>query len=351
MKVAMVARDAAPSRALGLVKNALLGRVVSVSSHIDLQTPLVNPLDKILDDVRDSNLLVLGMSCSPELAEEEISAAKGALSAGVPFGFYADLFGTSSRAWFATFREKARFVFVMSEEEAVMTRRIFPNAEVVASGNPILEGAFFVSRPAAETRSLLRVGSEDLMIYCTAGKDLEANRAHFKGVVEAIWRLAEQSHWIVFFMLHPKDKNDPSSYADFAQVEGVDARVVTVNEMKALDLTFLEAIAACDIMVASVSTSGVEAACLRKPVVDFLPPIVVQRMIEQTSSDVWPPCKFGVSRLVMGDPDELTLAIRDLMFGDGFRAMRARQEACFPVPQVRGAAVKTMTETLLKMLV
>lgn len=350
MRVTMVARDLAPSRALESVRKELLAEGVAVSAHICNEKPLASSPETILEDVRHSDLLFLGMSSSSELAKEEILAAREAMRCGSPYGFYADFFGTSSRAHFEPFRESARFVFVMSEEEARKTRLIFPKAEVLASGNPVLEGAFTVSKSNAEVRELLGVGSDELLLYCTAGKDLEVNRIHFEAVVKAVSRLSDRKRWKIFFMLHPRDQNDPSAYADVVQSEEVTTRLVSANDTKSIGFVALDLIGACDLMVAAVSTSGIEAACLRKPVIDFLSPPGVKRMKDQTGSDVWPPCEFGVSRAVMGDPIELSRAISDLMSADGFREMRARQEACFPMPKMRGAAVQTMTATLLKLL-
>jgi len=347
VKITMVARDFAPSRAFELVKKELLERNVAVVAHLESEKPLSGTFENIQNDIKTSNLVFTGMSCSEELAKEEIFAASEARAFDVPYGFYADLFGTSSREWFGNLRENAHFVFVLSEEEAHATRLIFPNAEVVVSGNPLLENAFSASRSSTDVRNSLGLKNGDFLLYCTAGKDREVNRIHFQGVIDAVSRLPNRHQWNVFFMLHPGDKNDPSVYADFTEVEGISASIVSPKEMKAKNLKAFDVVAACDLMVAAVSTSGIEAACRRKPVIDFLSPASVKRMKKQTGSDVWPPCKFGVSRAVMGDPAELCTAIQDLMSEDGFQAMRARQEECFPVPKMHGAAVGTITEKLL----
>ncbi len=352
-KATLVARDLAPSRTLDLVKADLSAKGVTVSAYLGHGKPLASSAEQVSVDVRNSQCLFLGMSCSSDLAKEEIASAKEAIVAGVPYGFYADTFGTSSRAWFEPLREKARFVFVMSEEEAKATRRLFPNAEVVASGNPVLEEPFFFSGSPAETRRLLSMSAEDLLLYCTAGKDLEVNRAHFSAVMQAVSRLEDWRRWKIFFMLHPGDQNSPTAYQDILsgdEGERVVARLMPAQDLKAMGLKSLDMIAVCDLMVAAVSTAGIEAACLRKPVIDFFSPAGLKRMKEQTGSDVWPPCEFGISRPVMGDSIELSRAIQDLMAPGGFNAMRARQKACFPAPKERGAAVRIMTEVLTKLL-
>ena len=348
MKVTMVARDLAPSRALEMVRQKLSERGIEVSAHLGGGKPLVSSSDQIESDVQNSNLLFLGMSCSPELAKEEIGATKVAVEHGVRFGFYADLFGTSSRTFFTPFRGQTSFVFVISEEEAKSTRRLFPNAEVVPSGNPVLEGAFTVLKSNAEVRALFGLEEKDLLMYCTAGKDLEVNRLHFRAVVEAVSLLCTKERWKIFFMLHPGDQNPPSAYEDFIQTEGIWVRLISSKDVKVKGLASLDLISACDLMIAAVSTSGIEAACLRKPVIDFFSEPGLKRMREQTGYEVWPPVAFGVSRAAH-NCQELACAIDDLM-SSGFNAMRVRQEACFPKPATADAAVKSMTDTIMKIL-
>jgi len=348
VRLTMVARDVAPSRAFELV-GGKLGNRVDVARHLGHGKPLSSLPEKIVEDVQNSNLVLLGMSCSEDLAKEELLAAKVANMAGVPYGFYADMFGCSAREWFAPFRQFANFIFVLSEEEAWKTRPLFPNAEIVVSGNPVIEESFWSAKKAEETRALLGINAGDLLMYVTAGKDLEVNKAHFSAVLAAVASLPDRDRWVVQFMLHPGDQNHTSHYLKLLP-RGLIAFLNSAAFIKGLGLSALDVIAACDLMVASVSTSGIEAACLRKPVIDNLPPLSVARMKEQTGSDIWPPCEFGISRAVMGDPAELAKAIQELMAPGGFDEMRARQEACFPAPEERDAAVKIMTESLLRFL-
>lgn len=345
MKITMVARDVAPSKALDLVKKELLTKGVDVSAYLGNGKPFAVASEIILKEIKTSDLVLLGMSSLPELAKEELLAANEAIRCGVPYGFYADLYGCANRSWFENVRANARFVFSISEEEAEKIRLIFPNAEIVASGNPVLEGAFFPSKSYEQVRKEQNIQKDELLIYCTAGKDLESNRIHFQGLVEAVSSFSDQNRWQIFFMLHPGDRNDPNAYADFTKAYNIKAKLVCSDKSPALSP--LDVIVACDFMSASCSTSGIEAACQRKPVADFLHTVVVKRLLEQTGSDRWYPCELGISRPVMGSSMELANAMRDLLFGDGFKEMRARQEICFPAPKMRGVVVRVMADNLV----
>lgn len=352
-RVLLVARDVAPSRAFAQLGPELEKRGVEVYSFLGhgQDVPLINGCDAATF-AEHPCLVLTGMSSSQELAKEEILAAEVGIMFDNPVGFYADMFGCSTRAWFAPVREKARFVFVLSEEEAKKTQPLFLNSEVVASGNPVVEEAFYHKVYSGYVRRRLNVGSDELLMYCTAGKDRETNRMNFRGMTKAVSLLPDRHRWKVVFMLHGGDQNDPvSSYADLINVKGVNAQLLSAKEVEAMGFTALDVIAACDLMVAAVSTSGVEAACQRKPVIDFLTSLAVARMKKQTGSEVWPPCELGISRPVMGGPTELARAIQELMAPGGFDEMRARQEACFPKPSIRGVAIKKMADTVFKWLI
>lgn len=344
MKLTMVARDLAPSRAFGLIEKELAARGVEIASYLGCGKPLSGTLEQIREDVKGSSLVLLGFSSSPELSKEEIFAAQEAVSAGAPYGFYSDIYGAANRPWFEPLREKTRFVFMMSQKDADQARLIFPNADIVVSGNPILENAFFPPHSYGQMRSSLGIAKDELLIVCPGGKNMIANILHFGGVVEAVARFEDRRRWKIFFLLHPGDPQKPDDYADLEIVEGVAARIVPASEIAAID-----AIVACDIMVSCFSTAGIEAACQRKPVIDYVSKVNLARLKKQTGADRWHPCEQGASREVSGNPIELSEALIDLLFGDDFRRMRARQEACYPIPAHRGAGVKIMTETLLKL--
>ena len=347
----MVARDLAPSRAFEMLKSKLEECGVRVAPYLGGGKPISAPglrlMDVIGSDIVNSRLLLLGMSCTQELSAEEIAAARLAQANGVPFGFYADIFGTSSREWFEPFRNSAKFLFVLSEAEAEATRKNFPKAEVIATGNPVLEGSFWPAKSVEDVRFLLRLNPDDRLMYVTAGKDLEVNRIHFGAVIDAVSTLADCHWWRPVFMLHPGDQNSPAAYEDVVfKNEKVTSKLMPGKLTKELGLAALDVINACDFMAASASTAGVEAACLRKPVADFFSPPGLKRIKEQTGGDTWPPCDFGVSRATHS-ASELAEAMQSLMSPGGFEEMLERQFEHFPKPAERGQAIRKMTEAVL----
>lgn len=345
MRVTLVGRDIAPSRAFELVKNGLIEKGVEVSAHLGHGSPLASTLETIRNDVQKSNLVLLGISSSQDLAKEEVFAAREAAALKIPYGFYADIPGVASRgrAWFASVQKDARFLFVFLSEEIEECRAIFPSAEIIPAGNPILENVLFYSNSYEEMRNRLGVAEYELLAYCTADKNLERNKIHFRAVTDAISQLISRKLWKVFFMLHPGDRNPASVYQESTVCDGFSGKIVSGGELNCLDV-----VKACDIMLGSASTSEYEAAIMRKPVVTVLSQLVKEKLVKQYGTDRWYPCEIGIAWPVTSDTKELAAAISDLVFGNGFGAMRARQKQCFPVPKVRGAVVNTMVEYLLK---
>ena len=82
------------------------------------------------------DVVLCGMSSSPELAQEELAACEAAVKNGVPLCLLADTFGAWGRPWFEPYRAAASALFVINQEEALKAWELFPNAKIVASGNP-----------------------------------------------------------------------------------------------------------------------------------------------------------------------------------------------------------------------
>src|SRR5262245_60521345 len=143
MKVCLVARDIAPSNAFEKLKQALIAAGHAVNALLGMGKPPTFGKSDIEAAMKESDIVVVGMSSSKELAEPEIAACTFAWAAGKPFGFYGDTFHCHERAgegcWFAPFAEGVSFFFAINEGEADSARKLFVNAQCVATGNPMWE--------------------------------------------------------------------------------------------------------------------------------------------------------------------------------------------------------------------
>lgn len=346
MKTVMIARDLAPSKAFELLPEELMVKTILQNiSHLGYGRPFKDSLEDILEDVASSDLLLLGMSSSVELAKEEVAAGKLAKKLGIPYGFYADIFNCHNRPWFADLRNDARFLFVINEDEAEKSREVFPNAEIIVSGNPLGESFFFPKRNYSEVRNKLGVNDDEVMIMCPAGKNLTVNVLHFGGVIEAVHTLHHESlKYKVFLALHPGDPNEPSTYEDLVAFSKVPVCLITNDIMSPSDL-----LVGSDLVIESASTICIEAACQRKPVISFFTEIALKRMEEISGTRNWDPCEKGISEAVYGNSKKLSSIIPYILSNEGFTQMRQNQEETYPEPKRKGVAVYLITETLKKL--
>lgn len=342
MKVLLVGNMVASCQAFERLIPELQKADAEVVSFLANGKSYQNSLEEMKSAVDSSSIVLVGMA-SDDLAKEEVAVAEVAAEKNIPFGFYADTYNSINRPRFAALREKASFVFVINEEEGAKAKTLYQNARVVVSGNPMWEDFFTPKLSREEVRQKLEVGDEQQMVLCPGGKNLAVNMLHWKGVIEALALEPrdERNYWKVFLSVHPGDQNGADAYKSLVNYrEGVSVRVVTKDLLSASHM-----LPGVDLVIESASTIGIEAACQRKPVIDYFSEIALARLEETSGSRKWEPCELGVARRVDGRPSVLLSTINDLFFG-GAREMRRRQEEVYPEPQQRGSAVRAMATTL-----
>lgn len=388
MKVVLVGYDVAPSQALERVGKELSASGADVCLFLGNGKPIKNAYDAQL--IAEHPCVVLcGLSSSKELAKDEIATAEVAMKMGMPFGFYADTYGGINRPWFAHLREKASFIFVINEEEGKKARELYPNANVVVSGNPMWEDFFTPKLSREEVRRKLGVGDGEQMVLCPGGKSLAVNMLHWGGVIEALsmgGSFAPVDHK-VFLSVHPGDKPveeikkiqklvaefnlDKESDLDKEVIDQLVDRLVKTAEasyltnyndlvnyskrvpIKVVTRDFMSAsdmLPGADLVIDSGSTVAIEAACQRIPVISYFSEIALARLEETSGSRDWELCKLGVAYGVYGNTsDHLIRYVDDLLLADSLARMQRRQEEVYPKPQEKGSAVRKMVETLTEM--
>lgn len=300
-------------------------------------------LEHMLAYVRLADAVVLGTACSPDLAVEELAAAKTAIDFGVPFILYADTYGTWNRAWFHEVTKKAAAVFVINNDEAEKARAVFPGINIIAAGNPTWEAFAFPKVSREQVRAKLGISPNVKIILCPFGKNFKVNVLHAGRVMDTF---SADGFWPPFQIIlapHPGDKdNSPEDYSFLTKLQ-IPVRVVPKAEMATLDV-----LVGTDVIADHASSIGIAAGHLRIPNVSCFTEVGLKHLEKETGSRVWPPCTLGVSYYV--PPTELlSVVMRPLVnLADSalHRKIWERQEAVYPVPEELGAAVRKMADVL-----
>ncbi len=340
-KIVLVGQMAASTNGFRPLEAELKKQDYGVRAYLAAGKPLHDVANEIFENVGTADLVLTGMSSEEGLVVEEVIALESAIFKGIPVGLYADTFGVHRRKWFEHLRGQISFLLVTNQEEADDAKTIYPNTEIVVSGNPSREAYFTPVWTYEQSRQILGIKPDTKVVLCPQGKNLEVNSGHISGVLQAIDLLPEKDKFKVFITLHPGDLNSLDGYSEFVKsgVAGITKKVIPSSAL----------VPPVDIIVESASDVGVEAACQRKPVIDYFTEKALDRLEESTGSRKWVVCEKGASEAIY-NPDKLASAIARLLTTEGYAPMCERQEALFPAPAEKGSATKIMAETIKKYL-
>lgn len=378
--VVLVARDLAVSQALAKVKNALEELCYPVRSFLGMGESLRASMSDIMWAVEGAAVLLTGMSAFEQFAQEELAALRAAVVARVPCGLYTDKTSTcTGKEWLRSLEPHIQFFFAPSKPgmEAAQARfEVAQNrgAEIILSGNPLVEDWFFPRYTRACVRRMLGILSHEHMVLATGGRSLAVNLLHLSGLIAATRRHSldgRQLHLV--YSPHPGDENDPIVYAQLAAdtmgQTGMSTRILIserhlTHKMTGPRWTELhrnhqvcmsrlsgeEAIPGADLLVLSASTLGQTAAAQRIPVVDYFTTLALHRLKYEGVMD-HEDCALGISEAADVDsPKDLAEVMALLLDPASPTRLRQRknQEEHYPHPMERGGAIRAMTETLVR---
>lgn len=338
MLVTLVGQMMAPSIAFTTLAEHLTTKGVQTLSLIGAgkSTNLKN-LDSL---VENADVVLIGISGPKELAREELIAAEIATVQNIPYGFYSDTYDVFRAPLInRKLKSRAAFLFVPCEEEREEAKKIFPNAEIIASGNPTWEDFFSPKYSKKQVRDLLMIKRKEKAVLCSLGTVFEINMKILKALDAALTQIRNINiRSKVIVGIHPGDQNyrkDHLIYTKNFQAK-VPMRFITRDEMPTMDI-----IPGADYVVDTPGSSiGINAACLRKPVICYCSEIALDNLEKSTTKKLWRPCKLGVMKPV-NDPNGLAYE-----FHQDFGQMIKRQKEVYPKPAQKGRAIKIMTETL-----
>ncbi|MBU3925957.1 hypothetical protein KJ763_02200 [Patescibacteria group bacterium] len=345
MRLVMVARDMAPSMALKKIQKRYESEI-SITSFLGFGKSINESMKEIERNIKTADIVLLGMSSSEELTREEILAGLIAFDVKKPFGFFADTYNVIGRPWFSALKNIARFLFVINKDEEKKAKLNFPNSEIIISGNPIWEDFFFPQISYRDIRRQIGVNDDEKIILCPGGKNFIVNVLHWGGVIDAVnlFNFGSNSEkFKIILAMHPGDLNDPNFYVDLVKFSKVPV-MITKNSPSSSQI-----VSGCNIVVQSASTIGIEAACQRKPVIDYFTSVAMERLKESTGCYSWEPCELGISKAVISGSEALRNNILNLL-GKGYSSMREIQERIFPMPKEKGKSLEIIISSLKKFL-
>lgn len=379
--VFMIARDIAPSGAFERFSAELSAKNISCNSCLGNGKPIDILPEEIAARARFCDMTLIGMSSSSTLSKEERVAGKEAIAAGKILAVYDDIEGGFNRPWFKEdpdnpgqpgLLHKANLIFVVDEKNAEAARKLYPNAKIVASGNPIVEESFFPKFSREEVRLKFGVAEDEIMVLCVGDKTQSIGLPLFNCCIDAIHLLAEETKqkFKVFLALHPGDMairyvydatnvlqtgdytdddlNQRSIYRElvkFGSGDEVTVRIVTRKTLRTDEI-----LPGVDIVVQAGSTTSRAAACLRKPVIDVRSQVTLNWFKHVLGNGGWEIVEQGVSVAVPCSPDHLQGAINTLLTPEGFALIRHNQETMYPKPKEKGSALKKIAAEIVNLL-
>jgi hypothetical protein len=209
--------------------------------------------------------------------------------AGKPFGFFADTFGAWMRPWFAPVRAQANLLFVAHENEVGEAHALFPNARVIALGNPAWDPYF---APASREDALAKLRLPPERIVLSPGmKDPALNFALWTTVAEATRRdIPVRLH--VRLALHPGDRTDRDLYRSIFPYAGQNVTMDFLPEGVSSD----DAVPAVSAVVHSGNSSvGLHALCRGIPVIDCPAPLMGAYVERETGGWKRTPSGYGAT--------------------------------------------------------
>ena len=354
-KVVLVARDFAGCFGLKALKATLETLGMECVEYLGFGKPIASPLGEIRSAVERADAVVVGRSSSAELAEPEIEALAAGMNAGIPCFMYSDAWVTLL-PWFREFYERMACLFVLHEFCAGQARWVFPEMNVVVSGNPEWEdfypGPDYDAKRAEMREWFWEMGApaDAQMILVPGVKTREHNLILWSDVAEAASRLGG---FCMVASMHPGDRNDPAGYRNDLAELGVP--MIFLNRDSGVST--VELVPACDWIISSFSTLGDRACCQGKRVIDYISPQAHARLVFQNSllpvekQVVWFPIEAGASRLVTGGVDDLETAIAEMSTPEGFAPYRQAQLRLYgeqgPAP---GTAAGIMAAEIMRVL-
>ena len=337
--IVYVAKDFAPTVALRAVSARVCENQDYISEeHLGGGGEMSSKGD-ILNSLNTGCVLVSGMGHSAEASELELYAINSAWALGLPIALYADTWGCALRKWFEPIREKVSLLFVVNESEREEVKQFFPNAQVIASGNPLWQTAAFPTKTREDVRKKYNIGENVLNVFLICRKEKHINLPHIQAVIDAVKENASKYPIKVLASVHPGSPDKEQ----YAKIFSQHSFIEEVAE-KAQDI-----LPGVDVVINAGSGAGIEAVYQRVPVIEFTVSSVLDEVERLHGKRVWQLVADGVA-VVAHDSVEISKLLDTLREGgEILYTLHSHAEKKYPLPKSKDMAVMVMADEIQKM--
>lgn len=356
-RILLLAQDAAPSGCFERLAPVLKDRGHQVLIVMGHGKPIAARAALIGDMVQGTDVVLLGMSSSPQLAPSEVTAAEYAHRLGVPFGFYGDIPGCFARVRkgteFHKLAAQASFYLGIDDGDAYAAKSVLVHARTFASGNPLREEMAFPKYTREDIRAKLGISSDVALILAPGNKVASLNMMMWGMTIEALFWLQHQGRNVRLVLTpHPGDRTpyavDGVSgramhlYEELVRLSPVPTSIVSADVLSTSDI-----VPGADLVIGFASSVELEAAYQNIPVITLVHETALRRIEAIQGSRMLESVALGISKQIPGDDTRLLgRTIARLLTEDGFAPMRQRQREKCPRPKERGRALRVIAETL-----
>jgi hypothetical protein len=349
--IALVARDAAPSRCF----HGLFESLISRGHSVDLMVGDGRPVEVSIDTVCLSQLILLGMSSTAKLAEPELLAGQIACDAKIPYGFYGDVPRCWARArkgaWFEELAKGASFYLAADEDDVEAAREVFPEStRLVAVGNPLREQMAFPKYSRQEARELMGIDAPDRMVLVPGGKSVVGNILlwHFAvTLMERVNNFFDEGKVHLVLAIHP---GDPALHSACGFLPAIYEELINYSLVPTgflipdyPPLNTMEAVSGADLVVEFSGSIGIAAAYQRIPV--LAPKIdILARNLKAESGYDEPELLQKKAALGVGEDIGPTIARVVALLDSNILA--DQQTKAYPIPQKKGEALENIVRVL-----
>ncbi len=336
----MVAYDAGPCAAFKM----MLGRWPDWHGFLLQAGKAARPTgEELQQQIRLADVVLVGLS-SKRTADFELEACRQTVAAGKSLAFFSDTFGSWARPWFVVFRDYVSLVTVVVDSEVPAARAIYPNAQVVATGNPTWE-QFHESGYRGSARLAMGAKEKESVFFISGCKDYSVNCEMLSATFEAV-RDVELPR--VVFSKHPGDQTLSDKYVQQMNVSPPEVNFTYHSEHTRPGEAII--CGADVVIVYNAASIAMRAVALQLPLVVLRTPLAAARFLEESESEVNPILQAraavdgGMSASSLGN------AFREVIGGVPAFWLVTRQKKFFPTVS-RGAYVNALRNAVKEMVI
>ncbi len=346
----MIGGDVAPTNCFKALE-AIFPDAFKVPAILGGGKPILLSESEIELAVNKADVLLLGLSASPESVQTELWAARAALKAGIPYGYYSDMALCPFRPWLkGEIADNASFVVGLLPEDMAELHKMYPQAHCVNTGNPLHAAMAFPAKCRDTIRGELGVTSDEKLILVAGNKFAAGNFQILSLVLETLERFPG-SKYLVMFLPHPGDSTLRAIDKMTGSPLPLYSEMLDESSVRTLYATMPTpiAMAGADLVVDFTGDASVRAAYLRIPLINVVTEILLNRFEKEVGSRIVTTLKNGAG---FGLPEFSTACLWDtitqLLNPSSKKAQNLYQAqvVAYPVPKDQNIPFQAIIEVI-----